>query len=201
LYAKALLDSGELGNATLLRVRIAHDGALRNWLPDHFYDAAACGGGAMIDLGAHGMYLARWLLGTPQRVTSIFSSVTARPVEDNAVSVIEFSNGAVAINETAFVSWGGAFSVEIDATAGGFLMASPRDVRVRSGSDKQWRIAEVLPSPATMPIPHWLDTICNDSDEDFGMGIDAACELSELMEAAYLSQRERRTVSCADLSI
>jgi predicted dehydrogenase len=199
LYARALITSGALGEVTLLRIRIAHDGALRNWLPAHFYDAAACGGGAMIDLGAHGMYLSRWLLGTPRRVTSIFTTLTGRAVEDNAVSVIEFDNNAIAINETAFVSWGGAFTVEIDGTQGGFLMANPRDVRVREGADKSWRTVDALPPAESLPVPRWLDSIIAGRDVDDGMGIDAALQLSQMMEAAYRSQAERRTVAFDEL--
>ena len=147
----------------------------------------------MIDLGAHGMYLSRWLLGNPRRCTSIFNSVTHRAVEDNAVSVIEFENDAVAINETSFVSWGGAYSVEIDGTRGGFQMSSPRNVRTRSGDDKAWRAAE-LPQDEPMPIPRWIASIDGSGVADFGMGIDEAVQLSEMMHAAYRSHRERRTV-------
>jgi predicted dehydrogenase len=199
LYAKNLVASGALGAVTLMRVRIAHDGALRNWLPAHFYDPAACGGGAMIDLGAHGMYLSRWLLGAPRRVTSVFNTLSGRAVEDNAVSVIEFDNNAVAINETSFVSWGGAYSVEIDGTLGGFAMLSPRDVRVRTGTEKKWQAAEGLPADEKLPVPRWLDSIIDRGSADFGMGIDAAVELSEMMEAAYRSHTERRTVSFSEL--
>jgi 1,5-anhydro-D-fructose reductase (1,5-anhydro-D-mannitol-forming) len=193
VHAKAMLDSGALGDVTLLRIRISHDGALRNWLPAHFFDPQACGGGAMIDLGAHGMYLSRWLLGTPVRCTSIFNSVTKRAVEDNAVSVIEFANKAVAINETSFVSWGGAYSVEIDGSRGGFQMTSVRNVRTRSGDDKAWKPAE-LPQDEAMPIPRWIASIRGKGPADFGMGIDEALQLSHMMDAAYRSHREGRTV-------
>jgi len=193
VHAKAMLDSGALGDITLARICISHDGALRNWLPEHFFDPVACGGGAMIDLGAHGMYLSCWLLGAPRRCTSIFNSVTGRAVEDNAVSIIEFQNNAVAINETSFVSWGGAYSVEIDGTHGGFQMSSPRNVRTRSGEDKAWRAAE-LPQDELMPIPRWIASIRGDGPVDFGMGIEEAVQLSEMMHAAYRSHRERRTV-------
>jgi predicted dehydrogenase len=199
LYARQQIASGAIGDVTLLRIRIAHDGALRNWLPDHFYDAAACGGGAMIDLGAHGMYLSCWLLGRPRRVTSLFTSHTGRAVEDNAVSVIEFESNAIAINETAFVSWGGAFTVEIDGTRGGFLMASPRDVRIRGGEDKTWRASDSLPPPAALPVPRWLDSILAGRDPDDGMGIDAALQLSRMMDAAYRSHTARRTVAFDEL--
>jgi predicted dehydrogenase len=193
LLAKAMVDDGRIGEPTLLRIRIAHDGALANWLPAHFYDPLQCGGGAMIDLGAHGMYLSRWLLGKPVRCTSTFNSLTKRAVEDNAVSVVEFANGAVAINETSFVSWGGSYSVELDGTLGGFQMLSQRNVRTRSGGDKAWKPAD-LPADERMPIPRWVDSITGAGPADFGMGIDAALELSQMMHAAYRSHRERRSI-------
>ena len=91
--AKAMLDSGKLGRITYARVRNVHNGSSADWLPPHFYDKAQCGGGAMMDLGAHPMYTLYWLLGAPKAITSTFTQVTNRGVEDNAVSVIEFENG------------------------------------------------------------------------------------------------------------
>jgi predicted dehydrogenase len=193
VLAKAMVDDGRIGEPTLLRIRIAHDGALSNWLPAHFYDPVQCGGGAMIDLGAHGMYLSRWLLGKPVRCTSTFNSLTNRAVEDNAVSVVEFESGAVAINETSFVSWGGSYSVELDGTRGGFQMLSQRNVRTRANGDKAWKPAD-LPADERLPIPRWLDSISGTGPADFGMGIDVALELSEMMHAAYRSHRERRSI-------
>ena len=104
LFAKEAVEEGLLGDITSLRIRNAHNGSIADWLPSHFYDPEECGGGAMMDLGAHGMYLARWFLGEPKKITSIFNNVTDRKVEDNATSVIEFENNAIAINETGFVS-------------------------------------------------------------------------------------------------
>lgn len=75
----------------------------------------------MIDLGAHPMYLCRWILGKPLRITSMFNSFTNRPVEDNAVCVIEFENGAIAVVETSFVSKSSPFSLELYGTKGSFL--------------------------------------------------------------------------------
>ena len=60
--------AASLGRLTLVRVRLAHDGALGDgWLPEHFYDPAATAGGALIDLGCHPMYLARLFLGRDAR--------------------------------------------------------------------------------------------------------------------------------------
>ena len=205
--AKQCIDSGELGQPTLLRIRVAHDGSLRNWLPEHFYDGAACGGGAMIDLGAHGMYLATWLLGEPLRITSMFNHITDRAVEDNCVSVIEFAGGALAINETSFVSGGGAFSVEIDGTDGGLRMTSPREpVMVRStqrGDVRRWQEA-TLPEAAPLPIVRWLRSIETPQGSDAVVlaqefGIDKAVRLTQVMATAYRAQREARTVALSEL--
>lgn len=159
LYAKQALDEGLLGQPTLVRVRIAHDGATRDWLPAHFYDPATAVGGAMLDLGAHGMYLTRWLLGEPVRVTSIFSQVTGHALEDNAVSLIEYGKGAIGINETGFVSFGGFYSMEIDGTAGNYRMLSPKvGVEVRhAGTGNEWRQVTDLPTRRPKPVPQWID--------------------------------------------
>ena len=195
LYAKQALDEGLLGRVTALRVRIAHDGAVRNWLPEHFYDAEACGGGAMMDLGAHGMYLARWLLGQPSRVTSVFSKVTERAVDDNAVSVIEFDGGAVAVNETSFAS-SGSYALEMDGTEGAYRMLSPADgaeIRSQHLDAKGWQAPRALPEARPKPVDQWIDACLDGTPVDFGMA--EAMALTEIMEAAYVADREGRTVT------
>ncbi len=194
IYAKQLLDNGLLGRPTALRMRVAHNGALAEWLPEHFYDAEACGGGAMMDLGAHGMYVCRWLLGRPKRVWSAFNAVTGRAVEDNAVSVVEFDNGAIAVNETSFVGFGGSSSLEIDGTEGGYRLLSAKEgvaVRGKSFGDSAWH-RPALPAARPKPVDQWIEGCRNGADIDFGLA--AAIELTELMEAAYRAHREQKCV-------
>ena len=191
-YAKEAIDKGLIGDVTLVRIRIAHAGASRDWLPEHFYDAEACGGGAMMDLGAHGMYLSCWLAGTPKRVSSTFSYMTDKQVEDNAVSVIEFENGAIAVNETSFVAYPDSYSLEVDGTEGGIRMLSPRTgVEIRSDhlESKGWEQVSDVPDPSASPIAQWIDGCLNDQPIEYG--IDEAVQLTEVMAAAYTSHRER----------
>ncbi len=195
LYAKQALDEGLLGRVTALRVRIAHDGAVRDWLPAHFYDPEACGGGAMMDLGAHGMYLARWLLGPPKRIVSVFNTVTGRAVDDNTVSVIEFESGAIAVNETSFTGFGGSYSLEIDGTEGGYRMLSPNDgaqLRSKRFGDAKWHTPDALPARLAKPIDQWIAGCVEGAPIEFGLA--PAIELTELMEAAYVADAERRSV-------
>ena len=100
LFIKEVIDSGILGDITVLRCRNCHDGALAGWLPDYWYDPETTGGGAMMDLGAHPMYLSAWMLGNPVRIQSMFNNKTGHAVEDNSISTIEFENGAIAVSET-----------------------------------------------------------------------------------------------------
>src|SRR5579885_1640428 len=93
LAVRQILERRLLGQLTQVRVRLTHDGALRTtqnpqgWLPPYFFDPLQTGGGAMIDLGSHPMYLTRLFLGLPESVNATYGYVTGRAVEDNAVAI------------------------------------------------------------------------------------------------------------------
>lgn len=184
IAAKNIAGSGEIGQLTYARVRNVHNGSINDWLPQHFYNKEQCGGGAMIDLGAHSMYLLEWILGKPKSITSTFTNVTNRPVEDNAVCVIEFNNGAIGVSETGFVSSYNPFTLEISGTKGAILVRNG----VSYASEKtegKWVNMEDLPDSLPTPIQQWIDSILNGTKPYFG--IDDAISLTEIMEAAYQS--------------
>lgn len=197
LFAKKAVDEGLLGAITLLRVRNAHNGATANWLPEYFYDETATGGGAMIDLGAHPMYLSRWLLGRPKNVSSTFNSFTDKPVEDNAVSVIEFENKAIAVVETGFVTAASPFTMELYGTEGSLFIGGP-DNNVKINSKKYAPDSDgfVIPRPLPEALPsameQWVNSVLYGDEIYFGL--EEGIQLTELMEAAYESQKERRKV-------
>jgi predicted dehydrogenase len=190
LYVKKVLDEGLLGEPTLLRVRNAHDGASAGWLPEHFYDPVACGGGAMMDLGAHPMYLSRWLMGAPVSVQSTFHSMTGHQVEDNAVSVIKFESGAIAIAETSLVSPDCPGTLELYGTLGNVIVGGTEGtVRLSSrfpGHETNGHAvipADQLPKALPAPICQWLDAIRGNGEIHFGLA--EGRQLTELMVAAY----------------
>ncbi len=183
IFAKNLIDSGKLGRITYARVRNVHDGSIGNWLPEHFYNKEQCGGGAMIDLGAHPMYLLNWLLGTPKSVQSVFTDVTGHGVEDNAVSVIEFENGVIGVAETGFVSVYTPTILEISGTKGS-LMIKGTVTYATEDTKGEWVTVEDLPEELPSPIVQWANNEFINQDE---FGIDASTMLTRLMEAAYKS--------------
>lgn len=186
LFAKQLIESGELGQVTYARIRNAHNGATGNWLPAHFYDKEACGGGAMIDLGAHGMYLLHWFLGDALSYHSTFTSVTGKAVEDNAVCVMEFKNGAIGVNETGFVG-NYPFILEVSGTKGGLLIRGGLGVSyVSPETEGKWVTPSNMPEPLPSPISQWISSIKTGEKTEFGL--EEAIFLTEMMEGAYRLQ-------------
>lgn len=185
--AKELLDSGKLGQVTYARVRNVHDGSSAGWLPPHFYNAAETGGGAMMDLGAHPMYTLGWLMGEPKSVVSMFTDVTGKPVEDNAVSVLEFENGAIGVSETGFVSTGINYVLELSGTKGSLMVHN--DILEYSCGETDGKLVELtdLPEPDPMPIDAWIDACLGRGEAPNGIG--EAVRLTRFMVGAYESYR------------
>lgn len=183
-FAVNAVRSGKLGTINYARVRKAHNGSLGDWLPPHFYDPVACGGGAMIDLGAHPMYLLCALLGEPVNVQSTFTQMSGRGVEDNAVSLLEFANGAIGVSETGFMSVHYPFTIELGGTEGSLLMRDQHVSWCCADTGNQWVDVQDLPEALPSPLVQWA-TAEKPEDISPDFGIDAAVRLTRVMEAAY----------------
>lgn len=195
LLAKKLIDDGTLGRISLVRLRNGHNGSSGNWLPAYWYEESAAAGGAMMDLGCHPMYTASFLLGKPARISSIYNTLTGKPVEDNAVNLIEFANQAVAIVETSFVSYATPGAFEVYGTEG-TLIANGGEVKLNcrklaefcNGFVTVSRLPQALPSPMTL----FLDALTRNGPIPFGL--EAGIALTELLENAYIAHRENTVV-------
>ena len=200
---QAILAEGQLGDLTEVRTRLSHSGGLRTpenpsgWLPEHFYNLEQCGGGALIDLGCHPMYLARLFLGMPESISAHFGFVTGRTVEDNAVAVLSYPNGALGIVEAGFVNRFSPFTIEVHGTAGSLLYGTPESVlQLRSakaaGADTQWNVSADLPTELPSAFHQWVNHIQQSTTAT--ENIQLALDLTRLMEAAILSARGGHTV-------
>ncbi len=189
-YTQAVADvlaSGRLGEITLVRTRLAHNGAVgKAWLPDRFFDPEACGGGAMVDLGCHPMYLARLFAGgMPESLTASYGSVTGRAVEDNAVAVLRYPDGKLAVVEAGFAAAQSPFTIEIYGTAGSLLFdTSASTLKVRAGDDSGW---SELPIPDDQPTA-FVQWVRHAADGSWAShNVDVGADLTRLMEAANAS--------------
>lgn len=192
LLAKSLVDSGKLGKVSYAKFRKAHTGSVDNWLPPHFYSKEECGGGAMVDLGAHPMYMLMWILGRPVKVSSAFTEMSGRGVEDNAVSVIEFETGAIGVSETGFMTWGDPLTLEVSGTDG-YLTIQDSDIKYHTRESGGWIIPD-LPAELPHPVDYFVASIVNNTENTM-FGIDEAVMLTRLMSAAYKSSETGKKTS------
>lgn len=186
---KNIVDSGEIGTINFFRFRNCHNGSNANWLPKHFYDAKECGGGAMIDLGAHGMYLADMFCGIPVSVKSAFTracknedanALNTDGVEDNAVTVMAYENGCIAVNETGFVSTFYSCHLEIGGEKGTLIWDGSDKIMKRSFSTEGNPTEVKAEGGGLSPLEEFLF-----GNSVPGCGIEDAKRLTHLMVEAY----------------
>ncbi|THH40249.1 Gfo/Idh/MocA family protein [Neolewinella litorea] len=105
---KGLLDEGALGRPVLFKQSEKHDGPHA----DHFWDVNLSGGGVTMDMGCHAVQFFRWLHPGKaiksvyaQMMTSVHQDKTLG--DDNAIVILEFEDGVVAVMEESWTKPGG----------------------------------------------------------------------------------------------
>jgi predicted dehydrogenase len=105
---KQLLESGALGQPTLLKQSEKHDGPHAG----HFWDVNRSGGGVTMDMGCHAIEFFRWIMGRP-KITSVYAQMSTQvhgsktQGEDNSILILEFANGVVGLAEESWTKLGG----------------------------------------------------------------------------------------------
>ena len=105
---KELLDSGALGEPTLIKQSEKHSGPHAT----HFWDVERSGGGVTMDMGCHAVEFFRWMLGRP-KVKSVYAQMSTQVHgdrtrgDDNAILILEFETGCVAMAEESWTKLGG----------------------------------------------------------------------------------------------
>lgn len=106
--AKQMADEGAFGRVHLVKQGEKHSGPHAAW----FWDVKLSGGGALMDLGCHGIAFCWWFLGKPN-VKSVYSQLSTQvhadrtEGDDEAVTIIEFDGGAIGIVENSWNRPGG----------------------------------------------------------------------------------------------
>ncbi|MBA2943310.1 Gfo/Idh/MocA family oxidoreductase [Paenibacillus sp. CGMCC 1.16610] len=206
---KAIHES-HLGTISTVRIRLAHNGALpteknpNGSLPSYFFDLKSCGGGALMDLGCHPMYLTRLFLGLPESVSASFGYITGREVEDSAVATLRYPSGALGIVEAGFVNSYSQFDIEVQGTEGS-IKYSRADDRVYIRSSKlsgeaaaEWQVAKELPASPPTPFEQWVSHIQNQTTAS--ENIQLALDLTRLMEASTQSAQTGTAIYLRDLT-
>ena len=208
VLAKRLVDEGKLGDVVSVYFRRAHGMAKRSstGLPADWFDKDVAGGGALIDLGVHGLSMLPLIAGTPKSVSCLTRSFTGSPTEDSASILVEFENGAHGMAHTDMVTNVLENLFEIVGTEGQLCVVSWRgneqvfltSARVPGCEDRLTLLPpEALGQDQPVPVCQFLRLLLDDSPEttipgfDFEMGL----TVTRLAEAAYEAAATGRAVA------
>lgn len=121
MRAREMIEQGSIGDVLTVRSREAHIGPHS----PHFWDPEMTGGGALNDMGCHCIAAARYFIGKevpPVECLAWGDTLYHREktkAEDNAILLLRFAGGQMALAETSWSSHGGLdLRNEIYGTAG-----------------------------------------------------------------------------------
>jgi UDP-N-acetyl-2-amino-2-deoxyglucuronate dehydrogenase len=181
----------------------------QKWYRAHSYYASAGwratwewdGGGCMMNQGVHGIDLIQWIMGRAARISAHARHLTRNiPVEDTAVAIVEWENGALGVLEGTTSNWPGLkMRMEISGDDG--------TITVDGGAIVKWAIqgeeesvageagegASADPAAITSVghVAH-VEDLCRAIREDREPAITGAeaRHAVEIIKAIYLSSRE-----------
>jgi predicted dehydrogenase len=160
--ARELIDAGDLGELRHFRGRYLQDWGDDPSLDTWRFSADEAGSGALGDLAAHVVDLARYLVGEIASVSGLVKTfLPGRQVDDAVEAAVEFENGAVGTLESTRLALGrrNAFQWEINGAKASlaFDMERLNELQVfRADGDRARGFRTVLVSEADHPFwEHW----------------------------------------------
>ena len=175
--AREMIDAGELGEIRHFRGRYLQDWGDDPSLDTWRFHADEAGSGALGDLGAHVVDLARYLVGDIATVSALVKTfLPGREVDDAIEAAVEFENGAIGTIESTRLALGrrNAFQWEINGSKGSlaFDMERLNEIQVFKNGSRTRGFTTVLVSEADHPfwelwwppghIIGWGDTFVNE---------------------------------------
>jgi predicted dehydrogenase len=172
-------------------------------LPRTWWDPEVAGGGALIDLGVHGMGLLTYLAGEPVRVSASMRHRTKRAVEDTATIMVDFENGAIGTAHTNMVTNIQENLLEVVGTDGMLVVVGTEGketvyLNSRHIPERAKGMTVVAPSEyasdGKYPINKFIDFVRDRSNTaqylgGTGLDMETALRVVAISEAAYESAR------------
>ena len=160
--AREMIEAGELGEIRHFRGRYLQDWGDDPTLDTWRFHVDEAGSGALGDLGAHVVDLARFLAGEIASVSAVVRTfIEGRQVDDAIEAAVEFAGGAVGTIEATRLALGrrNAFQWEVNGSKGSlaFDMERLNELEVfRADGDRARGFKTVLVSEADHPFwEHW----------------------------------------------
>jgi myo-inositol 2-dehydrogenase / D-chiro-inositol 1-dehydrogenase len=209
---RKLVQEGAVGRIYHLRQCEKHSGPHSEW----FYDIAQSGGGAIMDMGCHGIAWCRWILGGKPVIRSVFAHLQTgllhahrTKAEENSLITLEFESGAVGVVENSWARLGGMDDrIEVYGTGGSVyadlfqgnaaLTYSEKGygyAMEKSGATAGWTFTvfeEAFNQGYPQELQHFIRCVQQDTPP-LVTGEDGRAVL-EIMLAAYVSARAGRKI-------
>lgn len=199
-----LLEKRALGKPFMIRARFAHGGPYPGWAKDDwFYNKELAAGGALLDMGIHAIDLCLWLFGPITAVSARTAALVRKiEVEDNAVLLLEFKNGALGYIEVGWTSKQGFSGLEIYGTDGSLICDYLKGLQLCGGkasagvdSSAAWKMLDPHPAAGgwSAEIDHWMRVVRG--EDKLTMDGKAGKMALEVALAAYKSDKTGKRVS------
>ena len=193
-YVKQLVLDGKLGKVTGARFRRSHSGVSGSWLPDYWFNLEEAGGGALMDLGAHPVYLLAELFGMPKRLSAMMTNLYGTSSDENTIALAEFEGGILGTMETAFVTDCVPDLLEVYGTEGAVFVRGGEVVQALRADGGDMIQVEDLPAPKAQPIAQFIQAIEAGGKNPEGLGLEDAIIMTRMIEAAYQSEKTGKTI-------
>ncbi len=189
--ARELIREGAIGRVRWARQVEKHGGPYSPW----FWRAHEAGGGALADMGCHGIECLRWLLDKPpiRRVRAHLARLRHRDktaLDDDATVLMELDDDAYLVSESSWaVTTGMQSRLEVHGSEGSLevdLLAGPGARLCRAGGE--WEILEdpdCGDSGYVAQLKHFLDCFRSAREPEEGAADGRA--VLEILLAAYAS--------------
>ncbi len=209
---RKLVNEGAVGKVFQMRQCEKHSGPHSDW----FYDVNQSGGGALMDMGCHGIAWFRWMLGGRPTVLSAYAHMQGGLIHEkrtrcevNSLCIIEFEGGVMGVAENSWSKHGGMDDrVEVYGTEGvvyadlfignSALTYSQKGygyAMEKGGSTKGWTFTifeEAFNQGYPQELKHFIECVREDKPPAV-TGEDGRAVL-EIMNAAYRSARTGQKV-------
>jgi predicted dehydrogenase len=208
---RRIVDAGDLGEVYYAEATALRRMGIPSW--GVFHQSKLSSGGALLDVGVHMLDLAVWLMGNPEpmRVSAKTDrKFGTRPeiakmlrnawnpetfdVEDFAVALVHFANGATLLLRTSWATHIDAetFSVRLIGTEAGATTTPPVVYKNHAGipADEHLQLQKV--NSYEREIAHWLRVVAG--KEQPLVTAEETMNVQRIINAAYRSAAEGREV-------
>jgi predicted dehydrogenase len=208
--AKGLLDTNVIGRIHRFKSSMYTSevfGRKKGW----YYDKAKSGGGAVINIASHLLYLLYWYFGRPASVFARARSIYSDGVEDDATALMEFSDG---VSGTMDVSWSVPgyrlpyMDLSIEGDNGTLELTNDYIklylYKAQKNFPKEWTTIHKIDMPVSSPFELGAEGLYEEDLDFIGRCLDRTppavtwqdgLEVQRIIEAIYRSADRRKVIS------